>query len=109
MIFWFKPNKYYYLVGDGIYEKTSINDYLWRNGATDITRYGSSYVRGNDVNDVFITGAYGELLHFNGISWKSYIDQTRIDGSYGDLSVKGNVIAASGSTARQGVVIIGRR
>jgi len=46
---------------------------LWRdlNLNRSITQYHMDCIRGNKLNDIIVTGAYGEVLHFNGLSWKS--------------------------------------
>ncbi|OYV84951.1 MAG: hypothetical protein B7Z63_06175, partial [Ignavibacteriae bacterium 37-53-5] len=33
-----------------------------------------SSIRGNAWMDIFVAGGYGQLLHFNGKSWRSYQD-----------------------------------
>ena len=107
---WFAPNQHYYVVGDGIYEKNSITDTAWKNGPTDITRYATTKVRGNNVNDVFVVGAFGEFLHWNGVSWRSYIGQTGLaDGSYASVAVQGNIVVAVGANNAQAVITMGRR
>ena len=75
-----------------------------------MTGYTIDAVRGNALNDVFMCGAYGEFLHFNGVSWRSYISQTGIDdGAYGGLAVHGNTVIAVGEEAPQAVILMGKR
>ena len=107
---WFVPDWQYYVVGDGIYEKHSLSDSIWKNAGLNITRYGISEIRGNNINDVFAVGSFGEVLHFNGKRWTSYINETGLDdGSYGGLVVKGNLVVATGANNPQAVILIGRR
>ena len=107
---WFVPDRQYYIVGDGIYQKNSLSDSTWRNGPLDITNYGTTKVRGNGTNDVFIVGAYGEFLHWNGARWMSFIAQTSLaDGYYGSVAVSGNLVVAVGQNGIQAVITIGRR
>jgi hypothetical protein len=35
-----------------------------------ITHYATTEIRGNGLNDIFVSGAFGEFLHFNGVSWE---------------------------------------
>ena len=107
---WFVPNQQYYVVGDGIYQKNSLPDSAWRNGPLDITHDATTRVRGNNINDVFIVGAFGEFLHWNGVSWRSYITQTGLaDGSYTSVAVQGNLVVAVGANDAQAVITMGRR
>lgn len=107
---WFVPGQHYYVVGSGIYEKNSLSDSSWRNSPTEFTHYGSSEVRGSGLNDVFVVGAFGEFLHWNGASWKSFIAETGLaSGSYGSVAVKGNLVVAVGYNSPQAVITMGRR
>ncbi len=106
---WFVPNRHYYVVGDGIYEKHLLSDGGWENGPTDITHYGTTKVAGNGLNDVIVVGAFGEFLHWNGVSWKSYLAQTGIAGAYSGLAVHGNTVIAVGEANGLAVITIGRR
>jgi hypothetical protein len=113
---WFVPEKHYYVAGDGIYEKDLLSDSLWADSVQQITTYYTTCVRGNGVNDVFIAGAFGELLHWDGASWKSFKDQTSLsNGSYSGVAVHGNLVIAVGGNLTAGdidskaVVTIGRR
>ncbi len=105
---WFSPGQYYWIVGDGIWEKhPTLSASSW--SYQTLTPNEPEAVRGNALNDVFMCGAYGEMLHFNGVSWKSYISQTGINGAYLALSVKGNTVIAVGEEAPQAAILMGKR
>jgi hypothetical protein len=107
---WFSPNRHYYLAGSGIYEKNSLSDSVWRNGPLDITRKEITKIKANGLNDVFAVGAFGEVLHYNGVSWKSYLNEsTGIDGSYTSIAVKNNLIVIVGEDENKAIIQIGRR
>ena len=107
---WFVPNKHYYTVGSGIYEKSSLSDSVWRNEPLDITHYGTSRIRGSDVNDVFVVGAFGEILHYNGFSWKSFIPELgTFSGSYGSLDIKEYLVAITGFESAKAKITMGHR
>jgi hypothetical protein len=107
---WFTPNRHYYVVGDGIYEKTSLADSSWKNEPLDITRYSTTRIRGNNINDVFCVGAFGEILHFNGLKWKSFMAQTDwFDGAYGSLAVNDDIVVAVGAEGQQAKILVGIR
>ena len=109
---WFVPNRCYYIVGAGIGQKHSLQDSspwsVYPSGV--VTSYYSTSVHGNDINDVFVVGADGDMQHFNGVSWKSYRDQTYLaNGSFGRVAVNGNLVIAVGSNNPYAAVAIGRR
>ncbi len=107
---WFVPFQHYYLAGSGIYEKNSLSDNSWNNNPLDITKYSISSIRGNGLNDIYAVGSFGEVLHYNGKRWMSYINETGLDnGSYGGLAVKGNLVVATGANNSQAVILMGRR
>jgi hypothetical protein len=107
---WFKPGRHYYVVGDGIYEKRLLSENKWNNEPLEITRYGTSGVRGNALNDVFVVGAFGEILHYNGISWKSFLNELGlINGSYRPIVCKGDLVVIAGGEGSQAKILLGKR
>lgn len=106
---WFVPNRHYYIVGDGIYEKFLLTESRWKNNPLDITRYATTKIRGNGLNDIFIVGAYGECLHWNGTRWKSFHNITELSyGSYSGLAVNKSMFIAVGSNYANAVVLVGK-
>ncbi|MDR3611397.1 MAG: glucosyl transferase [Ignavibacteriaceae bacterium] len=106
---WFKPNKKYYVVGGGIYQKNNLNEDVWKNKHLEFTHYFTYSIIGTDVNDLIAVGAYGEVLHYNGSTWKSFMDETGIDGGLYSVRIKNNLIVAVGEESTKGVLFIGRR
>jgi hypothetical protein len=107
---WFKSNRKYYVGGSGIYTKTFLSDNEWKGNPRDISIYAKKAIRGNQINDIIVAGAFGELLHFNGYSWKSYINQTYLPaGTYLSVSMKENLVVVVGDNSREAIVTIGRR
>ena len=107
---WFDPGRHYWVVGSGIYEKNDIQDISWDSEVPVISTFHTYAVRGNAWNDVFVVGSYGEVVHYNGASWKSYRDVTRIvAGGYYAVAVKGNLMFAVGLENPRGAVLMGRR
>ena len=106
---WFVPNQHYYVGGSGLYEKSQLSDSLWKNN-NDISQFYTTAIRGNSINDVFTVGSYGELLHWNGVRWKSFINETALSsGAYGAIAVKGNLIISVGMDSGKAVILVGRR
>ncbi|MBW7846135.1 MAG: glucosyl transferase [Bacteroidia bacterium] len=107
---WFKPDQHYYVVGDGIFEKNTLNENTWKNKPLDITPYYTAGITGNDVNDVFVVGAYGECLHWNGVSWLSFREQTYVgNGGFGKVAMKENLVVAGGYDSQNAVLVMGKR
>ena len=83
---------------------------MWENEPFAFTNYYIYRIRGAGVNDIAATGGVGELLHYNGIRWQSYISQTKLSaGNYYGLDFKDNVIVAVGENNPQAVIILGKR
>ena len=105
---WFIQGRKYFIGGDGLY----ISKYLGENWTRDnsMPPYYKMGVRGNGMNDIVIVGAFGLLLHFNGITWKNFQDITYIYGSYGRVDIKGDLICCTGGlNDGSAIVSIGRR
>jgi len=106
---WFIPNQHYYAGGNGLYEKHLLTDSLWNN-KNDISKYYTTSIRGNSLNDVFTSGSYGEILHWNGVRWKSFMNETALSsGAYGAIAVKGNLVVAVGLDSGKAVILVGKR
>ena len=107
---WFIPNRKYYSAGSGIYQKHLIRDSTWGNNVLDITAFTTTSIRGTNINNVVGVGAFGDFVHFNGVSWKSYINQTGLTaGNYYGLDYKKDMIIAVGIDNPQAVVTTGTR
>jgi len=108
---WFDPGKIYYAVGAGIYTKIELLDNTeWGGPGLSATNFTSFAIRGNHSNDVFVAGSFGDLLHYNGISWKSYREYTALNrGSYRAVAVKDDVVYAVGSDNARAVILVGKR
>jgi hypothetical protein len=106
---WLLPNRFYIAVGSGMYTKHSLNDSHWDTVSLDFDSYYKYAAAGNDRNDLIAVGGYGEVVHFNGIRWKSYYSETQISGNYYAVAMKGNLIIAVGGTSTVAEIAIGRR
>ena len=103
---WFLPNKQYYVAGAGVYQKRLLADSLWKNEALDITTFSTYSIRGNNINDVVGVGAFGDLIHFNGLDWKANYTEPKLNyGSYKSIQINGNIIFAVGDEYSQAVIL----
>lgn len=111
---WFTSQRAYYLAGQGIYYKHWFKDKKeWKDLAEGLTTFSTTSVRGNNINDIVAVGAFGDFLHFNGMSWKQYQEPYLNNGAYAKVTVKGNLVVAIGgnqvSLASEAVILLGRR
>lgn len=108
---WFDPGWVYYTAGAGIYSrKTLAAGESWGGPGLSVTTFVSRALRGNHVNDVFVVGAFGDVLHYNGKSWRSYRETTALaQGSYLSVAVKENLVFAVGENLTRAVVVRGKR
>ena len=109
---WFVLGQQYYIVGDGVGKKQSLQDTNpWNISPTGtLARYYSESIRGNAINDVIIAGAFGDMLHYNGSTWKDYVGQTSFpNGSFTSVAMKGNLVIAVGGDGPKAVITVGRR
>ena len=74
-----------------------------------VTSYYTESIRGNGINDIFASGAFLELVHFNGSTWHSYRDEIPVTNGSIRIAVKGNLVIAVGLSGQYAVAIVGRR
>lgn len=101
---WSVPGKSYYVTGDGLYNLPTIGP-IWKRDT--ISNYYKTSIRGNHENDVFVTGSFMLLMHYNGKSWKKYFEG--INGVLGQVEIKKNFVVAVGTANNRGVIIRGYR
>jgi len=108
---WFESKRKYYIVGSGVFRKTSAtSSLLWVEiPENETSNYYTNCIRGQAKNDLITGGAYGEVLHYNGIRWTSYQNETYVDGEYYSVAIKGNLVILGGYDLVVGMVAIGRR
>ncbi len=112
---WFDPGNRYFAAGTGIYHKHDISTGNWFGAPLKITNYHIFRLRGNGINDVIATGGFGEILHFNGMTWKSYLSNTEVfHGNFYSADYKNNIAAVVGVEVKEltyvtAVIRIGKR
>lgn len=105
---YFKPNKKYIVGGDGLFDwDKNLNRWI---KFQDLPLYYITKIRGNISNDLFVVGAYGLLLHFNGYSWYNFQDIFFTNTSaFGSVDFKDGVCCVIGGRDNKQVIIIGKR
>ena len=108
---WFTMSGPYYVVGAGVGRKSILDTTSWKvSGPQEITTYFSNAIRGNNQNDIVVAGAFGEIVHYNGSSWKSFLTQTAMaNGTFYSVAFKGSIIVSVGQVGNRAVVAKGKR
>lgn len=108
---WFKPRRKYYVVGSGMFTKNDIfSNESWNSIGESVTQFYTNSIDGNNLNDIVVCGAFGELLHFNGATWKSFQNELELQsGSYRTIKIKNNLLVAVGYDSPKAIISIGRR
>lgn len=107
---WFIPGQCYYVGGDGFYSTPSFES-AWQQNS-DFPPYYKQTIRGFGKNEIFVTGAFGLVSHYNGASWHHYTgnDLPIINGTYVKFDWNNNhFVAVGGIIENQGIILQGVR
>jgi len=107
---WFTTRSHY-VVGAGMYSAPDLSSStVWKALTPQVTNYYLYTIRGQGRNDIVSAGGFGEFLHFNGVSWRSYRNQLALpSGSYRSVFIRDNLCIAVGYNSPRATVVIGRR
>jgi hypothetical protein len=107
---WFDDNGYY-IVGDGMYYKKSLQDTVWQSFQKGITTNYINAIRGNAWNDIIAVGDFGTVLHYNGSSWYNYTQQINLPNcALYSVSIKDNYMVAVGTLGGdRAIAVVGVR
>jgi hypothetical protein len=75
---------------------------------SELSIYYSERVRGSDRNNAFVVGHFGQVGHFNGMSWR-YYPEFFANGIYYSVNVTENVIVAVGQIGGRAAILRGSR
>lgn len=107
---WFKSGKKYFVAGAGLYSKNNVNSTSqWELLHPGVINYYLYAIRGLEMNDFFVCGAFGEVIHYNGSTWKSYIQETGINGTLNNINFKKNLVVTVGYANPKAIIIVGTR
>jgi hypothetical protein len=106
---WFVPGRMYYICGDGIYPSQTLGP-TWVRDETFPAIYKDA-VRGSAVNDIVVSGSNGLLSHFNGLTWRHYLNSELpfFSGRYFAAAIAGRMVLAVGYINDRAIATIGRR
>jgi hypothetical protein len=107
---WCVPGRRYYLVGDGLMTKRMVEDTSpWSNLAPGLTQYYMRGIAGVGLNDIVVVGDFGNLLHFNGVRWRSLQHETAMPGIYARVAMSHARVIAVGTDGGRAIVLHGVR
>jgi hypothetical protein len=106
---WFDSGKKYYVGGDGLFTINKINqDWI---KVENFPSFYKDIIRGTSLNNLFIGGSNGLMSHFNGYSWKHYLNHglPYFTGRFLSGAINNNIIVAVGYQSAQAVLLVGQR
>lgn len=104
-------NRLYMVGGSGRYLKRNLNENSWSRQWSLITNYFTNKIRGTNLNNIFIIGSFGEVLHYNGFTWHSYLNK-ELQQFYGELygiSIGDTIVCLVGQDQRECKIYMGKR
>lgn len=101
---WFRDKHNIFVAGEGIRMLNRMG--IWKEFPR-VSNYFKNCIRGNDINNVFVSGDFGLIAHFNGLTWWS-INET-YSGSYYHIDMNGDVVVAAGDHGSKARIIIMKR
>ena len=104
MSVWFMNHGGIYVCGSGV---RVYHHGKWK--LLDLTNYFTLRVRGSAANNIFVVGAFGLVLHYNGYSWHTYPELILSNGKLLGLAVTDNLVVAVGYTDYRGFILTGKR
>jgi len=90
---WYNNRYHVFGCGEKIFKKPYTKEWQVIPGTPHDDLYMIS-LRGQDVNDIFVIGNFGLVLHNNGITWKRFFNQN--NNMYWSVSYKDDVMVAVG-------------
>jgi len=66
-------------------------------------------IRGSGANNIFMVGDFGDVRHFNGLSWQSYPELLLSQGVYYSVAVRERIAVIVGRTTGHAIIVIARR
>jgi len=107
---WF-DDKGYYIVGDGMYYKKSLQDTVWQSFQKGVTTNYINAIRGNAWNDIIAVGDFGTIVHYNGSTWYNFTQQLNLPNcALYSVSIKDNYMVAVGTLGGdRAIAVVGVR
>ncbi len=100
---WFNEYSPIYISGDGLHEYKRGK---WHE--IDIPPYFGNRVRGSGINNIFVAGAFGLVVHYNGWDWHHY-PSLMMNGTLLGLAAIADLTVAVGERDNYAYIIVGRK
>jgi hypothetical protein len=102
---WFDNKSDIFVSGTGVF---SYDGKAWTE-KNDVPLYFTNRIRGNSPQDIIVVGDVGIVSHYNGSSWRTYLELMLPVDQYTSLAIKGTTVIAVGYKVGKAVVILGKR
>ncbi|MFQ6618637.1 MAG: glucosyl transferase, partial [Fidelibacterota bacterium] len=104
---WFIPDRKYFVVRDGVFYTYQLGK-VWQADTIHPLLFKAA-IRGTNLNDIIITGGFGLVSHFNGVSWRHYAgnELPSFYGTYGSVDYNGTLLIAVGDIGDRAIVLRG--
>ncbi|MFH2029214.1 MAG: hypothetical protein ABIJ40_01130 [Bacteroidota bacterium] len=100
---WFNNKLITFACGSGVFRRTI--DRQWREIAgIDVLNAATERIRGQAINDIFVVGDFGAVMHFNGHDFQLYPQPSTI--SYESCDYKNDILIAVGYNGSHSAEII---
>jgi hypothetical protein len=107
---WFVPDREYIVAGQGVWRSRSAVGRWWWDDT--LPRIATTSIRGQNLNDMVVSGAFWLLAHWNGVRWQTYFPRTN-NGGFVSVAIKGNMLVAVGGIGggidRKALLLIAHR
>jgi len=101
---WFRSLRKYYAVGDGFYSTQILGNQWLKNNS--IPKYHKTTISSTNLNNIFLGGAYGLFMHFNGVEWNNYqFNVVSYNDFFSSIDLKSNLVCAVGANMNNKAII----
>jgi hypothetical protein len=98
---WFETPRKIFLCGDGVHYR--VNE-TW-NRVEELPTIFYNRIRGSGLNNIWVVGDFGVVLHYNGVTWKEIPGLWLSTGNYEGLAIKDNLTVAVGWKGEVAIIV----
>ncbi|MEJ2637006.1 MAG: hypothetical protein P8184_17175 [Calditrichia bacterium] len=98
---WFRTPRKIFVCGGGVHYR--INETWTR--VEELPAIFYNRIRGSGLNNIWVVGDFGIVLHHNGVTWKEFPQLLLSTGNYEGLAVKDNLTVAVGWKGEIAIIV----
>jgi hypothetical protein len=104
---WFEANRKYFVCGAGLFFKSNVEmNETWEE--LTVSNVYLESIDGEGLDDIVICGSFGELMHYNGSSWRRF-EELPVGSLLLSIKIKGDIIVTVGIDNPKAFIAIGHR